>query len=75
METDAHELILAEGLACETYLDNPGRAAFVNGHERADAPKIREMPLPRIVAPRMVPSALRSRLAARSRRWLARRTA
>ncbi|WP_425102040.1 Hint domain-containing protein [Tropicibacter sp. S64] len=68
IETDAHELILAEGLASESYLDNPDRSAFVNGAERAGAPMIPEMALPRIIAPRMVPQDIETRLAQRAPR-------
>ncbi|MFW2541886.1 Hint domain-containing protein [Primorskyibacter sp. 2E107] len=66
VETDTHELILAEGLASESYLDNPDRSAFINGAERAGVPMIREMALPRIIAPRMVPVEIVARLAGRA---------
>lgn len=66
IETDTHELILAEGLASESYLDNPDRSAFINGDERSGAPMIREMALPRIIAPRMVPADIRARLEERA---------
>jgi hypothetical protein len=31
VELAAHDVILAEGLLCESYLDTGNRAAFVNG--------------------------------------------
>ena len=66
IDTGAHELVLAEGLASETYLDAVGREAFINGHERADAPIISEMAVPRIVAQRMVPADVKEALDARA---------
>lgn len=66
IDTGSHELILAEGAASETYLDAVGRDAFINGHEQADAPIIKEMSVPRIVAKRMVPQHVVDTLAARA---------
>ena len=66
IETNTHELILAEGLSAESYLDNPDRSAFINGDERADAPMIQEMALPRILASRMVPADITARLETRA---------
>ncbi|MCP3972469.1 MAG: hypothetical protein GY717_19540, partial [Rhodobacteraceae bacterium] len=65
VETETHELILAEGCAAESYLDIPDRSAFVNGAERADAPVIEEMDLPRISTSRLVPAAIAQRLGSR----------
>ncbi len=31
LERDAHDVLLAEGLACESYLDTGNRSAFANG--------------------------------------------
>lgn len=31
LELDSHDIVLAEGLACETYLDTGNRSAFENG--------------------------------------------
>lgn len=67
IETENHEVILAEGTAAETYIDYIGRSHFHNydeylalyGEERT----IAEMDRPRISAPRLVPAALRARLA------------
>ena len=66
VETEAHDVILAEGAPAETFIDYAGRAAFDNyddyltlyGADRI----IREAPLPRISSARMLPQALRDRL-------------
>ncbi|MDF0598279.1 Hint domain-containing protein [Psychromarinibacter halotolerans] len=66
VETDHHEVILANGTPAETYVDNVGRRAFDNfaeyqalcGEERT----IDEMPLPRIASARLLPADLRARL-------------
>jgi hypothetical protein len=68
VETAGHEAIRANGAAAETYVDYVQRRAFDNhadylalyGEERT----IPEMDLPRISAARLVPPALRARLAA-----------
>jgi hypothetical protein len=62
VETDAHELILAEGCAAESFIDYAGRDGFVNGDDRAGEPPIREMDLPRISDVRLVPDSIRTRL-------------
>lgn len=61
VETEAHELILAEGIPTESYVDLPSRAVFDNGDERADAPRIEPMSLPRISSRRMLPPGLNNR--------------
>ncbi|MCP3970234.1 MAG: Hint domain-containing protein [Rhodobacteraceae bacterium] len=66
VETARHELILAENCAAESYLDIPSRDVFDNGAERTDAAPIPEMDMPRISAARLVPEAVRARLAARA---------
>jgi len=66
VETEAHQLILAENCPAESYLDMPGRESFTNGAERADAPLIAEMDLPRITSARLVPSAVLARLTPRA---------
>ncbi|MEQ8488544.1 MAG: Hint domain-containing protein [Marinovum algicola] len=68
IETENHEVILAEGTPAETYIDYIGRSHFHNyseyvalyGEERT----IAEMDRPRISTPRLVPAAIRARLAA-----------
>lgn len=72
VETDAHELILAEGCAAESYLDMPDRSAFANGGERADAEPIAEMNMPRITTRRLLPQETIARLQARAEALAAR---
>ena len=66
IETEAHDVILANGAASETFIDYKGRAAFDNHDEYlalygADR-IIPEMPQPRISSARHVPQAIRDRL-------------
>src|SRR6056297_171901 len=66
VETEEHDVILANGAPAETFIDYLGRRAFDNhdeylslyGAERV----IPEMPRPRISARRLVPAAIRARL-------------
>ncbi len=66
IETEDHDVILAEGAATETFIDIPGRKAFDNypdylelyGVERI----VPEMNAPRITARRLVPDAIKARL-------------
>ena len=60
VETDAHELLLAEGVPAETFIDYAGRDSFENGAEQTAM--IAEMPLPRISSARLVPNAVKARL-------------
>jgi hypothetical protein len=66
VETDEHDLILAEGCSAESYLDVIDRTHFDNGAEREGAQAIREMALPRISASRMVPQDVREQLVSRA---------
>lgn len=61
VETDAHELLLAEGVAAESFIDYAGRDSFENSGEATA--HIREMDLPRISSARLVPGHIRERLA------------
>lgn len=68
LETDAHDLILAEGVAAETFLDTVTRRRFDNVAEyealHGEAtPVIAEMDMPRVTSTRQLPLALRARLA------------
>ncbi|WP_235438823.1 Hint domain-containing protein [Candidatus Rhodobacter oscarellae] len=63
VETDGHELILAEGLAAETYLPQHQELAFDNDATRP-AREIPEMDLPRITSARLLPAGLGIRAAA-----------
>jgi hypothetical protein len=66
VETEEHDIILAEGAPAETFIDYVGRQAFDNyaeyvalyGEERI----ITEMPYPRISTARLVPPALKARM-------------
>lgn len=63
VDTGRHEVILAEGVAVESYVDMPSRESFDNGFERAGAAPIPVMALPRISSARLVPEDVRARLA------------
>jgi hypothetical protein len=62
IETDAHDLILAEGVVAETFADFSTRDEFENAAEASDR-KVDEMALPRITASRLVPEHIQRRLA------------
>jgi hypothetical protein len=71
VETEKHDLILAEGVPAETFLDNVTRRTFDNVAEFEAlygnaAPAIDEMEVPRVKSARQLPRALRERLSARS---------
>lgn len=68
IETERHELILAEGTPCETFMDHVPRTLW---HNYADYkalypnhPTIEELPYPRAVSARQVPPAVRRQIAA-----------
>jgi hypothetical protein len=66
VETEAHDVILAEGAPTETYIDYVGRQAFENYAEYvalcgADRPIV-EMTCPRVTSGRHLPQAIRARL-------------
>jgi hypothetical protein len=66
VETQAHEVLLAEGAASESFIDHAGRSAFgnyddylrIHGAERM----IPEMDSVRITTRRLVPETIRARL-------------
>jgi hypothetical protein len=70
VETEHHDIILANGTPAETFVDYVGRLSFDNhadyvalyGDERI----IAEMPLPRISTARLVPPTLKARLGTRA---------
>jgi hypothetical protein len=70
VEVAAHELILAEGAATETFIDNADRMNFDNWAaylaRHGDAPPIAELPYPRAKSARQVPASLRRRLQVRA---------
>jgi len=68
IETDQHEIILANGVPSETFMDNVSRTRFDNFSEYAALygeaeTEMRELDLPRALSPRQLPPAIRSRLA------------
>jgi hypothetical protein len=69
IETEAHEIIYAEGVPCETFIDNVSREQFDNYAEyQALYPNTRmmkELPLPRVKFKRQLPLAIRQRLESR----------
>jgi hypothetical protein len=66
VELETHELLMAEGVAAESFVDNVERMHFHNWDDRvAPATPIEEMPYPRAKAQRQLPQALRNLLAAR----------
>lgn len=72
IETEAHDLILAENLRSETYVDYAGRGGFDNACEHPAPDRIiAEMPLPRVTSARLLPAKLKARLDARAQdlRW------
>lgn len=66
IETDGHEIILAEGTKAETYIDHVGRRSFDNYADYIAQFGIEEtlveMPYARVSARRQLPSALKDRL-------------
>lgn len=66
VETENHDVILANGAPAETFLDCPGRQAFDNYQEYLDLYGteriIREMDRPRIASRRLLPDAIKARL-------------
>jgi len=68
VELATHELLLAEGAATESFVDNVDRMHFSNWAEHealGDIAPIAEMPHPRVKSQRQTPMALRRKLAAR----------
>ncbi len=62
VETQAHEVILAEGVPVETFLDARPHPAFDNEAERDSAPGISKMDAPRISSARLVPQHVKDML-------------
>lgn len=67
IETERHELLLAEGVAVESFLDAVPRSVWHNyaDYEAAypEAPVIEELPYPRACSARQVPQAVRRMIA------------
>jgi hypothetical protein len=68
IETETHEIILANGAPAETFIDNVSRRAFDNYAEfealYGDVPEMEELDYPRAMSARQVPAAIKRRLAA-----------
>ncbi len=66
IEVDRHELILAEGVSAETFIDHVDRMAFDNWTEHAeifgDTPEKPEMSYARVKSARQLPRTIRARL-------------
>jgi hypothetical protein len=66
VELAGHALVLSEGVAAETFIDNVDRFAFDNWAERQDQPgeaePAQEMRYPRAKSERQLPKALRTQL-------------
>ena len=69
IETETHDVIRANGVPAETFVDHIGRRAFDNFAQYVDLygveQPIHEMEYPRIAAARLVPPHIRARLADR----------
>ena len=69
IETEAHEIIYAEGVPCETFIDNVSREQFDNYAEyQALYPNkrmMKELPLPRVKFKRQLPTMIKQRLESR----------
>jgi hypothetical protein len=66
IETENHEIIFAEGVPCETFIDNVSRQQFDNYAEYAAlypfSTVMKELPLPRVRHRRQLPSAIATRI-------------
>jgi hypothetical protein len=72
IELDDHSLVLAEGVAAETFVDNVTRRRFDNHAEYealygAAPATIPELAVPRVKSVRQLPRAIRERIEARAR--------
>ncbi|MFV1874343.1 Hint domain-containing protein [Nioella sp.] len=67
IETEEHEIILANGAPAETFIDNVSRRVFDNFAEfealYGDVPEMEELPYPRAMSARQVPNRIVARLA------------
>ena len=66
IETEAHEIILANGAPAETFIDNVSRRVFDNYAEfealYGDVPEMEELPYPRAMSARQVPDWMQRKL-------------
>lgn len=67
IETEAHEIVLANGAPAETFIDNVSRRVFDNFDEfealYGDVPEMNELPFPRAMSARQVPVHVVAKLA------------
>lgn len=67
VETEEHEVIVANGAATETFIDNVARTAFDNFAEfdalYGDVAEMKELGYPRAMTARQVPAAIKAALA------------
>ena len=72
VETETHEIVLANGAPAETFVDNVSRRAFDNFAEfeklYGDQPEMKELSNPRASISRHLPSRIRKRLGIDARR-------
>jgi hypothetical protein len=70
VETEEHEIILANGAPAETFIDNVSRRVFDNYAEfeglYGDVPEMEELPYPRAMSARQVPGRIVSKLAGKA---------
>ena len=63
VETEAHEIILANGTPAETFVDNVSRRAFDNFAEfealHSNTPEMKELPYPRASNARHLPERIK----------------
>ncbi|WP_131541779.1 Hint domain-containing protein [Nioella sediminis] len=66
IETEEHEIILANGAPAETFIDNVSRRVFDNFAEfealYGDVPEMEELPYPRAMSTRQVPERIKAKL-------------
>ncbi|MFV1874922.1 Hint domain-containing protein [Nioella sp.] len=69
IETETHEIILANGAPAETFIDNVSRRVFDNYAEfealYGDVPEMEELPYPRAMSARQVPPRIKAKLGGR----------
>ena len=69
IETEEHEVILANGAPAETFIDNVSRRVFDNFAEfealYGDVQEMEELPYPRAMSARQVPRHVRAKMGAR----------
>ena len=70
IETEEHEIILANGAPAETFIDNVSRRVFDNYAEfealYGDVPEMEELTYPRAMSARQVPERIRAKLAGKA---------